>query len=318
MIRAFLQPFTRETFRTSFRIIVIAEAITILVAALFLQVGVNLWIHAKVAQAIPISQQVASSANWDLVDNIPKDQDSALGDRYQDKLGKFTDQYFHHDEGATYLVVVQRGEEYDTYEGNAPMDDIGKANQSELMAYATHKTTYTPTPISDSEGTYLAAYTPIFRNGKVVGLVAAEYDEGPLSDLRSVVRKSFAFSSIPALLISLVVAYVLARIFFDPKDVLRTITEKTKEQISLYLRGEKDQLWSDLTDRELEVADLTSEGLSYKEMASRLDRDQETIKRHLQNIRAKLKLSSTAQIGLEAQARRIAQLLARTELGPPA
>jgi DNA-binding CsgD family transcriptional regulator len=61
----------------------------------------------------------------------------------------------------------------------------------------------------------------------------------------------------------------------------------------------------------MEVAELASEGLQNKEIAERLFISPETIKQHLKSITIKTRWT-TRQLGLEAQARRIAQLLRAT------
>lgn len=68
---------------------------------------------------------------------------------------------------------VDRGEEYrvDPLDPHW-MDYAGKANDWEVAAYATGKTTHNAQPYSDESGTYLGAFTPIFRGSNVVGVVA--------------------------------------------------------------------------------------------------------------------------------------------------
>lgn len=117
-----------------------------------------------------ISQEAASSTDWSLIDKIPKDRDTPLSDRYQGILLKLSQRYFLRDQGSVYLAIIERREEYDIYSNSTPaIDDVGNANQVEVAAYSTRKATYTRAPISDNEGTYLAAYTPVLHNGKVVG-----------------------------------------------------------------------------------------------------------------------------------------------------
>lgn len=307
MIRALAQRLTSQTFRTSFAIVVLAQLLTIFIAWLLLGANINQWISSRVAQTMQIAQYAASNASWTLIDKIPEDEDSALGDHYADKLKKISEQYFHRNEGQVYLVVVNRGEEYNILENQSPpLSDAGdKANSWERQAYTSRRATYTPGPISDNNGTYVAAYIPILRGGKVVGLVAAEYDSATLSDFRSVVFTAFWKSIIPGIVFSLLVAYILAWKFVDPEDILRSTAGSAREEKARALKGAADEPWNCLTDRELEVAELAGDGLKMKEMAKKLVVGTETIKTHLKNIKEKTGWSKV-QLGFKVQARRIA------------
>ncbi len=246
--------------------------------------------------------------DWSLVGAIPKERDSSLGDLYQSKLDKVSRRYFLRDEGSVYLVTVDNCEEYYVAAGNQlPVDDGGKANQWERQAYATRRPTYSPTPVVDDNGTYLAAYTPIIHDRKVVGLVAAEYDSAPLSDFQGIVRRAFWLSIIPAVLASLVVAYILTLVFVEPMEVFRTIEETTKSQRVDFSKGAKDDLWDSLTVKEREVAEWTRQGLTNKEIAEQLFVTHETVKQHLKNIREKTGWSKV-DLAVQAQGRRAASL----------
>ena len=129
-----------------------------------------------------------------------------------------------------------------------------------------------------------------------------------MSDFESIVRTAFLYSIGPALFVSLIVAFILASMFVEPKDILRAIDQTAKMQLARSLKGEKDELWDSLTSREMEVAELEGEGLQNKEIAQRLFISPETVKQHLKSITSKTGWT-TRQLGLEAQARRIAQLL---------
>lgn len=307
MIRPLVQRLSSQIFWTSFAIVVAAQVVTIVIAWLLLGANINGWIAARVAQTLQIAQYTASQSSWDRIDKIPENDDSALGDNYASRLKKLSEKYFHRNEGQVYLVVVDRGEEYNILGVQSPpLSDAGdKANPWELRAYATRRVTYTPEPISDNNGTYVAAYIPILRAGKVLGLVAAEYDSATLSDLRSVVFTAFWKSIIPGIVFSLFVANILAWKFVDPEDVLRSTAGSAREEKARALKGAVDEPWNSLTDRELEVAELAGDGLKIKEMAERLVVGTETIKTHLKNIKDKTGLSKV-QLGFKVQARRIA------------
>jgi DNA-binding CsgD family transcriptional regulator len=312
MVRTIIQRSRGRTFWRSLVLMLVGEAVTILVMLLLLGVSTNRWAHARTEQAMRIAQAVASSTGWSLINRIPTGRDSTLGESYLTKINKISGKYFLRDEGAVYLAVVDRGEEYDILPGDVnPMDDEGKPDGSMLEAYSTGRATYTPVPVSNDTGTYLAAYVPILSGDKVLGLVAAEYDTAPLSDFQGVVRTALRFSIAPAIFIALILAYILASMFVEPMDVLRTIGENARLQVARSLRGEKDVLWDSLTPRELEVADLAGEGLQNKEIAERLFVSPETVKQHLKSVARKTGWT-TRQLGLEAQARRIALLLRAT------
>lgn len=308
MIRTIVQRSMSSTFRRSFAIILLAQAVMIAVAWLLLGINTDRWIRGKVAQAISVSQQVASSADWSAVATIPRNTDSALGERYLSKLTKISRRYFIRDEGAVYLAVADQGEEYDILPSDVnPMDDMGKADPPILRAYATRALAFTPVPLSTDNGTYLAAYTPILKDGKVVGVVAAEYDTAPLQDFTSIVRSAFWLSVIPAIVVSLIVAYVFATMFVEPMDVFRKIQKTAQAQRTLSQAGQEDELWGRLTAKEKEVAELARQGRTGKEIADALSVAPETVKQHLKNIREKTGWSKV-DLAVQAQARRTAAL----------
>ena len=282
MIRSFVQRSSSRTFRTSFGLILLAEIVTIFVAWLLLGRNVDQWIHEKTILAMRTSQRAAASADWSLIDKIPKDdRDSSLFESYSKKLDNLSGRQFRRKEGSIYLAVVERGEAYEIDPGDSPpMTDAGKANQTELDAYALRKPTSTAVPISDDLGTYLAAYTPIIKNGKVIGLVAAEYDSATLADLQGIVRRVW-LSMLPAAVASLVISYALASKFVEPMEVLREI-EVIREQDLLHSdSGEKP--WG-LTDRQLEVFESLGDDLTNAQIAARLSIDTETVKTHMSTI----------------------------------
>jgi DNA-binding CsgD family transcriptional regulator len=286
VLRSILQPFGGRTFRQSFALILVAEAITIFAAWALLDSNASRWIHARSIQAVRISHQTAASADWSLVGTVPKGRSSPLFEYYRNLLKGLSQKQFPRNEGDVALKVVDRGEEYaidpdDPY----PMDDLGKANHWELDAYASGRITQNPVPYSDDTGTYLAAYTPIFRNGKVVGLLEAEYDSATLTDFQGIVRQAFWLSILPAILLSLVVAYVLASMFVEPMELFRRI-EKTAATHAESGTAPDDPL-ARLSPRERDVAELVRRGLRNREIAETLVVTPETVKQHLKNIREK-------------------------------
>lgn len=259
-----------------------------------------------------ISQRVASSADWSLVDTVPKDRDSLLFQNYRQILMKRSQHYFPQNEGDVYLAVVEHGETYiiDPFDLH-PMDDEGRANKWELAAYSTAKTTYNIVPFSDNTGTYLAALTPIFRNGRIVGLLGAEYDSATFGEFQGLVRKAFWLSILPAILLSLMLAYVLATMFVEPMEIFRRIDETAIEQSAAGTA--KDNPLSCLSAREKEVAELVRRGLRNKEIADALVVTPETVKQHLKNIREKTGLTRV-DLAVQAEARRILLIQESTPL----
>jgi DNA-binding CsgD family transcriptional regulator len=287
MIRSFLHQSTSKSFLRFFAIVLIAEVITIFVAWLLLDMNTKKWVQDKAEQAMRISQQAASSADWSLVGKIPNDRDTALGTAYGKRLSALDDRYFPHLEGGVYLVTLQNGEEFDLSSDDTQMSEATDANKWEIEAYSRRRAIYSKTPIADEWATYLAAYVPILRNGKVQGLLATEIDSAPLSDFESVVRTTFLFSIIPAILASLVVAYFLASSYVEPMAVFRTIAETTESQRDLAAKGGTSDTWTLLTARQRQVADLVSQGKSYREIAEALSVSSETVKQHLKDIKAR-------------------------------
>ncbi len=311
MIRAIHQRLVSRTFLRSFILILIAQIVVISVARLLLDFNTDRWIRDKAQQAMRISQQAALSADWSRVDRIPRDQDSEsqLDDRYGDMLLKFSRRYFLRNEGVLYLVVIDRGEEYNEYPGIPMSNNDRKANASERAAYVTRKPTYAPTPITDDNGTYLAGYTPILRKGVVIGLVGAQYDSATLADFKGIVQTTFWLSIIPAILVSLVAAFVLASTFVEPIDVLRTIEETAQSQQARSHAEEGSDPWHLLTGQEKQIAELLRQGHeSAKEIADALSLTTGTVYTYLKRIKAKTGWSKQG-LALQAAARRSASAL---------
>lgn len=65
-------------------------------------------------------------------------------------------------------------------------------------------------------------------------------------------------------------------------------------------RTAKASAFSTLSERELEVVRLVAEGLSNKEIGSRLKLSDKTIKNHISHILAKLSLTARTQIAVHA------------------
>lgn len=290
-----------RTFLTSFCLILAAEAIAIFCAWALLDLNTNRWIQGKTEQALRISTLAASTVDWSKIGKIPKNKASPLFEHYYQKVKDLSQQYFRAKEGSLYLVIVEHGEEYDLDTGDHTLYDFGKPNDVVLRAYSSRKPTYTTVPISDDSGTFLAAYTPIFSGGNIIGLVAAEYDSAPLEDFRGIVRWAFWSSIFPAVVVSLVASYVLAGMFVEPMELLRKIEDVRKpgsEQAD-----EVKAVLASLTAREKDVFELLGHGLSNPEIASKLSVSSETVKTHMKNMTRKTE-RNRHQLALMAHALR--------------
>jgi NarL family two-component system response regulator LiaR len=71
--------------------------------------------------------------------------------------------------------------------------------------------------------------------------------------------------------------------------------------------GEDPQLFTDLTDRELEVLRLIANGLSNNQIAAKLVISENTVKGHVSNILSKLHFSDRTQVAVYAWQRGIVQ-----------
>jgi DNA-binding CsgD family transcriptional regulator len=304
MLRSLIRSATRRSFLNIFGIILIAELFTVFFAWSLLGVTTNQWIKAKAMLALRITQEAASSGDWSLVDKIPKDRDTAVGIRYGKMLSKLDDKYFPHKEGAVYLVSLENGEEYDVGGDDTQMSDTAEANQWETTAYAKGVTVYSPIPIVDDYGTYVAGYVPINRNGKVRGLIAAEFDTAPLGDFQSVVRKTFLLSIIPVLLLSLIVAAILAAKYAEPTEVFREVDETATSQLARSHVEEEGDPWNLLTPQEKGMAEQLRLGReSAKEIGDALSLTPGTVYTYFKRIKAKTGWSKQA-LAVQAAARR--------------
>ena len=287
LFRTIVRKSASPTFVRSFALILIVQVVTILTAWLLLDSNVSRWTRNKALQAVRISQTLAAAEDWSLLDTIPMGRPSPLSDSYRRLLTNFSHRYFTESNGGDiYLAVVQKGRIY-TINPDDPiaLDDAGKANKWELAAYATGKTTYNDVPYTDENGTYLAAQTPIYRNGKVIGLLGAEYDSSSLAELQGIVQISFWLSVLPAILLAMMLAYVLAAMFVEPMEIFRLIDETAARD------GAADSVQSGtltkLSPREQEVAELVRRGMKNREIAAALVVTPETVKQHLKNIKEK-------------------------------
>ena len=86
MVRSLIRSATRRSFLSIFGIILIAELFTVFFAWSLLGVTTNQWIKAKAMLALRITQEVASSGDWSLVDQIPNDRDTAIENRWEDAI----------------------------------------------------------------------------------------------------------------------------------------------------------------------------------------------------------------------------------------
>ena len=165
VMRAVTRPFGSLTFRWSFGLILLAEAVTVCIAWLMLGINTSAWIHEQTARLEQISQQAASSSDWSRLGEILDDKNTSLRTNYRRQLAKlsrpFTDRAT-----SVYVVVTDHGRSYEIYDNDSDPTDVGEAPPWELEAYSKRTTTYTPVPFTDEGGSYLKrAFTPIAHNG---------------------------------------------------------------------------------------------------------------------------------------------------------
>lgn len=296
-----------QTFRRSFALILIAETLTILAVWLLLGSNVSGWIRDKATQLTQISQTVAASRDWSQIATVPKDRASRLFASYRKTLADATHLYFPNRTGVVFLSVLDHGDEYIIFSDDKPTNPLtnnGKADQWGVGAYSSGRTMTTPTPQTDATGTWLEAYTPILRNGKVVCLIGAQADSAPAADLQEMERRAFSLSIFPVILMSLIVAYILAGMFVEPMYIFRRIHEEARMPAP---RPAEEHSDDHLSPREREVCDLAGQGLTNKEIAERLYVSEETVKTHVKSIRRKTGLNKV-DLAVQAQARQIASL----------
>jgi DNA-binding CsgD family transcriptional regulator len=240
---------------------------------------------------------------------VPPGKTSRLFELYEKRLIDLNARYFPRNEGSLYIALVKNGREYEVAANDPiPVDNVTEANRWELDAYSERKATYSSVPIVDDTGTYLAAYTPIMRDGRVIGLIAAEYDEAPLSEFYAIIRSTFLLTIIPAAALAVAVAYLLATIFVKPTDVLRAIEERAKSERARSLEEEKNDPWRLLTVREREIAELLRQGVEHtKDIAGAMGIETSTVNTYLKRIRAKTGWSKQ-RLGIEAMGRRSASM----------
>jgi len=313
VLQAVLGPSQSPTFRITLVLILVAEAITILSVWLLLDSSVKSWINDKSMATLRVAQLSAASRDWSQIGSAPRNKGSRLFASYRRTLDALSNRYYPSGKGGVFLEVVERKEEFLIQQGQNhmdPMADNGPADQWELGAYSTGEPTRTLTPQTDATGTWLEAFTPILRDGKVVGLIGAEVDSAPLADFQDVAKQvaklAFWFSVLPAILLSFLVAYVFATMFVRPTDVLRTIEETAQSRRTRTPEEEKNDPWNQLTPRETEIAELLGQGREHiKDLARSLSVGEETIKQHLKNIKQKTGWSKQG-LAMQAAGRRAA------------
>lgn len=250
-------------------------------ARVLVALNVPRWIAQRVAKTSRLADTAARAGEWSRADLVPTDHDSADFREYRSRLKVLTERYFPQGDSDFYLVVVRRGIEFrlDPFDQHY-LDKFDKANAPELRALSSGMPASTDVPLSDNYGTYVATYVPIRRHGTVVALMAAETDSSSFRELEAFASDLFWQSLVPALILSLLVAAVLSRLFVTPMEVFQDI-----EAAAQAAKGE-DPL-KGLSNRQREIADLVRRGLSSKEIAETLHVTTETVKSHLSDIKKK-------------------------------
>jgi len=89
-------------------------------------------------------------------------------------------------------------------------------------------------------------------------------------------------------------------------ELIKELAARTRGQVGRHLRvvsaepAEPSPMLKVLSDRELEVVRLVAEGLSNKEISTRLSLSDKTVKNHISHILAKLNLSARTQVAVHA------------------
>lgn len=289
---------TSRTFLVFLSLILAAEAVTFSVAWLMLDRNTIAWINEQTERLIPISQRAASSADWSRLADALDDKNDALRKNYSRELARMMHSWVGK-EGSIFAVILYSGKSYEFYPSDPELTEL-ETTAWEREAYSTHKTTFTPAPYTDEIGTYLAAYTPVMRDGHVIGLIAASVDSATLSDFHGIVRQTFFFSLLLALVVSVVSSLTLAYWFVDPIEVFRAVEETA---IGLAQPSGIPDFWDSLTPKQKVLAELARQGLTNQEIAVKESISVDTVKTHFKNIREKTGLKKS-QLAVQAEARR--------------
>jgi DNA-binding NarL/FixJ family response regulator len=118
------------------------------------------------------------------------------------------------------------------------------------------------------------------------------------------VVKAFWLSILPAILLALVLAYILATMFVEPMEIFRRIDESAAQLNRAAAGTIGDDPLGRLSPRENEIAELVRRGLENKEIAEALVISPETVKKHLKNIKEKTGLGRV-NLAVQAEARRV-------------
>ena len=302
MIQAGIQNFQSKAFRTSLVLIFAAEAVLIGSALLTLNTGIDRWIQQKTAQAMSISQEAVSSSDWSQVDRIAMGHASPLFKRYEKVISVVSKRYFKNYEGEVFVAWIKGGKEYDVEPNSDEPTDGGPANKEEINAYSSGKPTRTADPISDEGGTYLAAYSPVLRNGKVVALVAVEYDSATLADFRGIVWSSVQWSILWGSIISLIASYLLALRLAEPSELVKEIEDE--RQRTSDTPSPAADVFAPLNEREIDIVDLLGKGYTAPQIAEQVHLSRHTVHDYLADIREKTGLRGRNQLLVAAAARR--------------
>lgn len=290
-----------SNFLRFFLILLIAEFVTVLAAWFLLNYGLKLWIRQKAHEMVKISNAVQTEVDWSRLDEIREGQSHSpvfLG--YMRKINALNKKYFPRNDGDISAITILKGTEYSIVsEDSKPYDEVTKANNLELEAMK-GRPTFSPMPYADEIGTHLSAFAPVIKNGKVIALITADFDSASLQNFQDIVKTSFWWAIGPAILISLILASLLAARFVEPMELIREIqaVKAHPEQVATSLPQTTTE--SPLSKRENEIAVLVGQGLKNREIADKLSISEETVKQHLKNIFQKLGITSRVNLALYA------------------
>jgi RNA polymerase sigma factor (sigma-70 family) len=297
----------------TFRMFLVGMLLTEIVAALIgMGVGAwrgSSWIGGRMeAYQHNLLQPLAQKLDAATLARIPAHATRDSSPEYRDivnQLNADSKQFFARG-GGTLSVLVPVGDRLDVVVDE--MNDATGTNAGSQDAVVKQALSgagsYTSRPVDRNPGgPTLSAYAPIRdTSGKTTYVLALDLDATAYKEAQSVWNSALLAAVLPVLVLTFVVPCVLAASYVDPIEFLKKIetathtykVEKDKEQQAV------DAKWETLTPREREIVLCVGKGMTNKEIAAQLVISGETVKKHLQNVFAKLAIRNRTELALYA------------------